>query len=48
LWSSGAACRSAGFAGTKRVVGRATASQIAPASAASAASVLPRFTQGFT
>jgi hypothetical protein len=41
LWSRSAACRSADFTGTNRMVGRVTASQIA---SVSAASVLPRFT----
>jgi hypothetical protein len=41
LWSRSAACRSADFTGTNRIVGRVTASQIA---SASAASVFPRFT----
>jgi len=40
-----AACCSADLTGTTRIVGRVTASQIA---SASAASVLPRLTKGFT
>jgi hypothetical protein len=40
-WSDKAACCSADFTATKRMVGRVTASQIA---SASTASFLPRFT----
>ncbi len=43
--SASAACCSVDFTGTKRMLGRVTASQMA---AASFASVLPRFTYGFT
>ena len=45
LSSTKPACHASVFAGTKRMVGRVTASQIA---SASAASVLPRLTYGFT
>ena len=45
LWSISTACCSTLFTATNRIVGRVTASQIA---SASAASVFPRFTYGFT